>query len=107
MDTPNVNWMGFGLVIIGVYYLIYCVQSKDKVSFYNRSYKNHILKLAEFLKLQLYFAVIDSLFIIIFGAVLLIYNFNYKIALFSPLIFNITNEVLKLISKRKGYIKYN
>jgi hypothetical protein len=104
MEAINTNWLGFGLVMIGIYYLIYCVSCKNRVTFRNRSYKDNIIKLPEYLKLQLMFSIINSLYLILFGVVLLIYNVNNIFFVLSPLIFDFINYLLKVVSKRKGYI---
>jgi hypothetical protein len=102
------NGAGLSIVIMGVYLLIYSVLCRNKVTPINRSGKMVIFKLKEFLKLQLYFSIIDSLLLVIYGIIVTIYNVHdlYPTICFLLLFFFIY-YLLKIVSKRKGYINYN
>lgn len=101
-----INWIYLVLSTIGIIYLIYSILCRNRVTLYNRSDKIVIIKSIEFLKLQLYFSIVNSLFLIIYGIVLTIYNVNHIYFLLAPLIFHFINYLLRIVSKKKKYINY-
>lgn len=101
------NWGGLVIVAFGVIYLCYSILSRNKVTIYNRKENMIIIKKEEFLKLQLYFSIINSLYLIIIGLIAVLSNINAMRILTLMLLFHLVNYLLKVISKRKGFIKYN
>ena len=105
------NWIGIVPILMGVIYLIYSVLCRDKVTYYNRRfsrrYKMTIIKLSEFLRLQLIFSILISIFNIILGILIIIFNLNNKFILVAPIILSLINFLLVGESKTKGYVDYN
>jgi len=104
------NWIGIVPILMGVIYLIYSVLCRDKVTYYNRRfsrrYKMTIIKLSEFLRLQLIFSILISIFNIILGILIIIFNLNNKFILVAPIILSLINFLLVGESKTKGYVDY-
>jgi len=104
------NWIGILPILMGVIYLIYSVLSKDKVTYYNRRFSKRnemtIIKLSEFLRLQLNFSILNSIFCIISGILIIIFNLNNIFILIVPLVFSLINFSLVVESKMKGYVYY-
>lgn len=93
------------MIALGIMFLIYSIISKDKINIYNRRDNLSILNERKFLKLQLYFSVLSSVYLIIFGLAVIIYNLDNLYVLLSPLIFRFINYMVILVSKAKQYIK--
>ena len=104
------NWIGIVPILMGVIYLIYSVLCRYKVTYYNRRfsrrYKMTIIKLSEFLRLQLIFSILISIFNIILGILIIIFNLNNKFILVAPIILSLINFLLVGESKTKGYVDY-
>jgi len=104
------NWIGIVPILMGVIYLIYSVLCRDKVTYYNRRfsrrYKMTIIKLSEFLRLQLIFSILISMFNIILGILIIIFNLNNIFILVAPIILSLINFLLVGESKTKGYVDY-
>lgn len=104
------NWIGIVPILMGVIYLIYSVLCRDKVTYYNRRFsrkcKVTIIKLSEFLRLQLIFSILISIFSIILGILITIFNLNNAFILIAPTLLHLINFVLVVESKTKGYIYY-
>ncbi|MCM1990729.1 hypothetical protein [Oceanirhabdus seepicola] len=99
------NWEGLVLVIIGVIYLSYSILYRNKVTIYNRKENMIVIKKESFLRLQLYFSIINSAYLIILGLIVTFCNIDTMYVLLLILIFHSINSLLKVISKRKGFIK--
>lgn len=99
------NILGLVVIISGIIFLIYSIISKDKINIYNRRDNLSILNECKFLKLQLYFSVLSSVYLITFGLAVIIYNLDNLYVLLSPLIFRFINYMVILVSKAKQYIK--
>lgn len=99
------NILGLVMIILGIIFLIYSIISKDKINIYNRRDNLSILNERKFLKLQLYFSVLSSVYLITFGLAVIIYNLDNLYVLLSPLIFRFINYMVILVSKAKQYIK--
>ena len=104
------NWIGIVPILMGVIYLIYSVLCRDKVTYYNRRFsrkhKMTIIKLSEFLRLQLIFSILISMFNIILGILIIIFNLNNIFILVAPIILSLINFLLVGESKMKGYVYY-
>ena len=104
------NWVGVLSVLTGVIYLIYSVLVRDKVNYKNRRFsrKNEmtIIKLNEFLKLQLNFSVLSSIFCIISGMLIMIFNLNDLFILVVPIVFGLMDFLVVVKSKMNGYVYY-
>jgi uncharacterized membrane protein SpoIIM required for sporulation len=105
------NWIGIVPILMGVIYLIYSVLNRDKVTYYNRRfsrrYKMTIIKLSEFLRLQLIFSILISMFNIILGILIIIFDLNNILILVAPIILSLLNFLLVGESKTKGYVDYH
>ncbi|TCW42633.1 hypothetical protein EDC21_101253 [Thermohydrogenium kirishiense] len=100
------NWLGIVLVIAGVIYFMYSILNKDKVTYYTRKAKIKLLKSDEFLKLQLKFSILNSIYLIIFGILIMVLNLNSIFIVASGVIFYFINFLLFLEAKKKGYVDY-
>ncbi|PHO07620.1 hypothetical protein BFT35_04960 [Thermoanaerobacterium thermosaccharolyticum] len=100
------NWMGIVIVIAGVVYLIYSFLSKDKLTYYSRRIKMTLIKSNEFLKLQLKFSILNSIYLIIFGILIVVFNLNTVFIVVAAVLFHFINFLLILEAKKKGYVDY-
>lgn len=100
------NTVGLVLVVAGVFFLIYSIKCKNKVNIYSRNSNLIIVNKHKFLKLQLWFSILNSLGIIIFGLIVIIYNFTSTYIILSPVLFTLINSIVKPIGRIKKYIKY-
>lgn len=99
------NWLGIFFIILGLSYLIYSIMNKDKITFYFTSINIVKGKEEEYFKLQLYFAILNALIIIIVGLIAVIYNIDPLFLVMSTLIVHFVNYIFKTTSKIKGYRK--
>jgi len=99
--------LGLIIVILGIIYLIYSILFRKQVTFYNKNDKMVINNMDSYLKLQLCFSIIASLYFIIIGIITAITNINISYVVLSVLIFHLINYFFKIISKKRGYINYN
>ena len=97
-------------VLIGVFYLIYSVLCRDKVTYYTRRYSRKsemtVIKASEFLRLQLNFSILISMLCIISGILIIIFNLDNIFILIAPLVFSLINFSLVVECKMKGYVYY-
>jgi hypothetical protein len=104
------NWINMLPMLVGVVYLIYSVSCRDKVTYYSRRYRKTsemtLIKPSEFLKLQLYFSIFNSIYLIIYGILMTIFNLNNVFIIVGFLPFDFINFLLIIKSKKKGYIDY-
>ena len=104
------NLLGMVSVLIGVFHLIYSVLCRDKVNYYSRRYSKKsemiIIKLSDFLKLQLKFSIFNSIYLIIYGILITIFNLNNVFVVAGLLPFHFINFLLIMKSRKKGYIDY-
>ncbi|MBU3188412.1 hypothetical protein K9O30_03430 [Clostridium bowmanii] len=103
-------WMGIVYVLMGVVYLIYSILRRDKVTYFSREYRRtsemKVVKSSEFLMLQLKVSIFNSIYLFIYGILIIIFNLNniFFIAGFLP--FHFINLLLIIKSKTKGYVDY-
>ncbi|GAA0180858.1 hypothetical protein SH2C18_34780 [Clostridium sediminicola] len=108
------NLLGIITIILGIIYLIYSILFRNKITYYNRSFKIIENKEKDYFRLQLYFSILNSSWLLIVGLLTLILFYseiNFIISLIlpclvAPLNFHIINYIFKIISKHKGYIEY-
>lgn len=104
------NWNGILPVLTGVIYLIYSVLVRDKVNYKNRRFSRRnemtIIKLNEFLRLQLNFSVLSSICCMISGMLIIIFNLNDLFILVVPIVFGLMDFLLVVKSKLNGYVYY-
>jgi len=104
------NWIGLSLVLMGVIYLISSVLFRDKVNYYSRRFsrrnKMTIIKLNEFLKLQLNFSLLNSMFCIVSGMIIIIYNLDILFIFIVTIVSHLIDFSLVVKSKMKGYVYY-
>ncbi|WP_253199489.1 hypothetical protein [Clostridium tagluense] len=106
----EMNWIGILAVLMGVIYLTYSVLFRDKVNYYNRRFSRRnemtIIRLSEFLRLQLNFSILNSICCIISGMLIIIFNLNGLFILLVAIVFSLMNFLLVVKSKMKGYVDY-
>jgi hypothetical protein len=90
--------------------MIYSVSCRDKVTYYSRRYTRNservLIKSNEFLALQLKFSIINSIYLILYGVVITIFNLKNGFVIVGIFPFHLINFILILESKKKGYITY-
>lgn len=100
------NFLGITPVLIGVIYLIYSILCRDRLTYFSRKSKMILIKLNEFLKLQLKFSILNSIYFIIYGLLITIFNLNNIFIIVGLLGFHFINFLLIGEGKKKGYIDY-
>lgn len=103
---PKMNWNGMIDTFIGVANLIYVISCRKKVNFHNRRSVKALIRANEFLRLQLYFSILGSAFLVLYGILVTIFNLNNVLIIVGFLPFHLINLILLIVSKRKGYIDY-
>ncbi|MCB2292682.1 hypothetical protein LGK95_03910 [Clostridium algoriphilum] len=97
-------------VLLGVVYLIYCILCRDKVTYFIREYSRTsemtVIRPREFFRLQLKFSIFNSLYLIIYGISLYIFNLDKVFFIVGFLPFPFINLLLIMKSKTKGYVDY-
>lgn len=98
------NWAGIVISLFGMLYLLYSVVNRKKVTIYNRSVEVINGKEADFLRLQLFFSVLNSIVLMLAGFILISFEISTLVIVVVPLIFHMVNLFLKIICEKKGYI---
>lgn len=96
--------LGYALIIIGIIYGIYANYCKHQINLY---LKPHIAKLTNekgYFRIQFWISVINSLFLVIAGVILIVKNLEVYYAFGSILIFHMINYSILLISRKLKYI---
>jgi len=101
----GLNWLGVALIVIGMTYFIYSIIFRKKVTIYFKNIKIIEGKEEEYLELQLYFSVLNSLIIASTGIIAVVFNLDTRYIVFAPLLLHLINFVMKLTSKSKGYVE--
>lgn len=99
------NGVGIVLVLFGTGYLLYSIIFRKKVTLYFNSVKILPGKEKEFLKLQLILSVFNSIWMMALGLVVIKYDCKNSILFILPVIFAFANLLMKIVSRKKGYIK--
>ena len=106
----DMKWFGIMYSVMGLVYLIYSVLCRGKVNYYNRKYirkiEMTIIKSSEFLSLQLKFSILNSIYLIMYGILIIIFNLNNVFIIAGSLPFLLLNFLLIVESKGKGYVYY-
>lgn len=102
------NIVGFFCFLSGIIHLIRSILSRNKIAnyYYNLS-KLIIIKKEKVLKLQLYFSILISLYVMILGLILILHNIRIiyaYILLFLPVILK---YIFVVILQKMEYIKYS
>lgn len=100
------NGVGIVLVLFGTGYLLYSIICRKKVTLYFNRVKILPGKEKEFLKLQLIVSVINSIWMMALGLVVIKYDFKNSILFIFPVFFSFVNLLLKIFSRKKGYIEF-
>ncbi|AVK47779.1 hypothetical protein AXY43_06885 [Clostridium sp. MF28] len=104
------NWLGILPILMGIIHLIYSIWCKDKITYYNKRFARKtamtIIKPKEFFRMQLKFAILNSVYIIVAGIVIIIFNIANIFVILSIGGFHFVNLVLVIQSKMKGYTYY-
>jgi len=77
------------------------------VTIYNRSDRMIVLNQERFLKLQLYFSIVNSILMIIIGLIITMFNLGITYVMASVMLFHTINYLLRIVAKSKKYIKVN
>jgi hypothetical protein len=106
----EMNWISISPVVIGVIYLIYSILRRDKINYYSRRYcrriKMSIIKPSEFFRLQLKFSILNSIYLIIIGIIITIFNIPIMFIIVGLMTFHFINFLTIAEGKKKGYIYY-
>jgi hypothetical protein len=100
------NFLGLVPIFIGVVYLIYSVLCKNKPNYYSRRSKIKVVKSDEFLTLQFNFAIINTIYLIVYGFLIIVLNLDNIFVVLGLTGFYAINFLLLLQGKKKGYIDY-
>ncbi|MBE6086480.1 MAG: hypothetical protein E7206_00200 [Clostridium beijerinckii] len=104
------NWLGILPILIGVIYLIYSVCHRDKITYYNKRFARKtamtIIKPREFFRMQLKFAILNSMYLAVAGIVIITFNISNIFVILSIGGFHFINLILVIQSKMKGYTYY-
>lgn len=99
--------------LAGIVYLIYSVLCRNKVTYFSRGFyrtsEMKVIKLDEFLGLQLKVAIFNSIYLIIYGILMVRFNLNDLNPVFFILGyigFQLINFLLIIRSRNMGYIDY-
>jgi hypothetical protein len=102
--------IGIFYPLMGILYLIYSVLCKNKVTYFSRKYyitsEMKVIKLMEFLVLQLKFSIFNSIYLILYGILMIRFNLNNAFFIAGFLPFHFINLVLIIKSRNMGYIDY-
>lgn len=105
------NWNGLIPALMGLFYLIYSVIQRSKANYYSKKFiKKHnmkLIKIEEYLKLQLISSMFVSGFNIVLGIFIIILNINDLYIFLGPLVLSVMNFWLMSHSKSKGYVYYS
>jgi len=108
--SDEMNWIGLALVLMGVVYLIYSVLCRDKVTYYIRKYTRineiTLIKPSKFFRLQLKFLILNSVYLIISGILIIIFNFSSIFIILGLTVFHLINFLIIVEGKKKEYIYY-
>jgi hypothetical protein len=106
-EGANLGKYNIAICIFGVIYLVYSFLRKDKVTIYNRNDRMLVLNEEKFLKLQLYFSIVNSILMVILGLMITMVNLELTYILGSVLLFHTINYLLRAVAKSKEYIQFN
>lgn len=99
------NSLGLVIIATGLIFLIYSVIWRNKVNIYNGSDKYVVTNMQQFLILQLWISVLNSVFLIVLGFIVIIGNLLNIYVVTSPLLFHFINYITIIIGRKKQYIK--
>lgn len=104
------NYLGLILVFFGTAFFIYSLSCKEKLNYYSKRYTKNsnmvLINSKEFFKLQFNFSIISTIYFIICGLLITIFNFNNILVILGILGFHFINFLLILHSRNKGYVDY-
>jgi hypothetical protein len=95
------------ICILGLVYLIYSFLFRNNVTVYNKTKVKVLLNKEKYLKLQFYFALINSIVMIIIGVITTMLNVITSAIVLVPMLFHLINYVFIFSVRKKGYIQYN
>ena len=97
---------GLFLIVLGILDLILSILNKNKLTKYNRKDKITIINREGFFKLQFYFSIVESIYLIVFGILNTLYKVRISYFVIGALLFFYITSQLKVVSKKKGYANY-
>ncbi|MFW2500710.1 hypothetical protein [Clostridium diolis] len=104
------NWLGILSILMGIIHLIYSIWCKDKITYYNKRFARKtemtIIKPREFFRMQLKFAILNSVYLAVAGIVIITFNISNIFVILSIGGFHFINLILVIQSKMKGYTYY-
>ncbi|MCF8018712.1 MAG: hypothetical protein K9L62_04820 [Vallitaleaceae bacterium] len=96
------NYLGLALVFFGLFFLGYSEMTKNKVNMYNKKIiQRSLIKEEQFLKIQRVLMIVNSIGMIIFGFIVLLYNLRDLYVVAYPFLFHMINYSIIPISRRK------
>ncbi|WP_291574685.1 hypothetical protein [Clostridium sp. UBA4548] len=95
------------ICIFGVVYLVYAFLFRNRITIYSKRSGMIVLNNEKYFKLQLYFSILNSLWIIIVGIIATRENLVTPNILLLPILFHLINWLSTLVARRKGYIDYD
>jgi len=104
------NWIGMIYILSGVFYLMYSFLRRDKVAYQSRRYfrtsEMTIIKSSEFLRLQLIFSIYNSIYFIIYGILIIVFNLNDIFIIVGVMPYHLINFLFIVQCKKKAYVDY-
>ena len=100
----NIYIMGIPMIMAGVFGLCYSILYRNRIRAYKMD-KMIIISKKQFLKLQLIFSIIISVYLIVFGLIDTIYHLRPFYFLIVITLLYCAINLLIVVSKKKGYIK--
>lgn len=104
------NWLGILPILMGIIHLIYSIWCKDKITYYNKRFARKtemtIIKPREFFRMQLKFAILNSVYLAVAGIVIITFNISNIFVILSIGGFHFIKLILVIQSKMKGYTYY-
>lgn len=94
--------VGLLIVELGIIYLVYSILFKNQITLYNKDDKMTVINIHSYLRLQLYFGIIGSVYFVVIGLITAITNINICYTVLSVLLFHFINRSFKIISKKEA-----
>lgn len=101
----KLNIVGMVIIATAFIFLIYSIIRKNIVRV---KYTNTFIIINEpkFLKLQLYGSILNSVYMIIFGLIIVVFKIPSIYIILYPLLFHLIDYLIIPVGKTKQYIKY-
>ncbi len=100
----TLDQLGYLLILISVIYCIYINSSKTNINIYLKGFIIDVKKKEKYFNLQFWIGMINSIFLMCAGVVIIRMHYGSIFAAGVVLIFHLINYLVIIISKKKGYI---